>query len=377
MRFGWLFIALYLFGCSQNTQSAKKKPIVLNTFRKLSEAEKEAYLHKALPIYQQGLARNFSGAILVAKNGEIIFEDYQGLLNQQTADSIGPNTPIHLASISKTFTSMAILQLVQAGKLSINDSIQHFFPAFPYQGIQIEHLLNHRSGLPNYVYYMEAEWRKKKTLATNQDVLSFLYNQKPPIQAYPNRCFNYCNTNYVLLALVIEKITKSSYPQYLKDSIFTPLGMNNSYVFSIADTAQYIPSYNFNNAIFSLDVLDCIYGDKNVYSTPRDLLIWDAALYSNQFFNKETLERAFTGYSNERPSVHNYGFGWRLLFNKKQKTIYHNGWWHGNNTVFTRLIEDTATVIVLGNKYNRGIYWGARSIGMAIAKNADSTRLEE
>ncbi|MGL1409605.1 serine hydrolase, partial [Vibrio parahaemolyticus] len=86
-----------------------------------------------------------------------------------------------------------------------------------------------------------------------------------------------------LLALIIEKITGQTYPQYLKDSVFTPLGMKNSYVFSLKDTAHYVPSYNYNKSPFKLEKLDCIYGDKNVYSTIRDLLLWDRALYQGTF----------------------------------------------------------------------------------------------
>ncbi|MEO6135456.1 MAG: serine hydrolase, partial [Ginsengibacter sp.] len=93
------------------------------------------------------------------------------------------------------------------------------------------------------------------------------------------------------------------------------------------------------------------------YSTPRDMLKWDQALYSNQLFSKETLEKAFTPYSNEKPGIRNYGLGWRMnIFPDGQKVIYHNGWWHGNNTVFIRMIQDSVTIIVLGNKFDRNIY---------------------
>ena len=84
---------------------------------------------------------------------------------------------------------------------------------------------------------------------------------------------------------------------------------------------------------------------------------WDQALYTNQIFTKETLEEAFTPYSNEKPGIRNYGYGWRMnVYPDGKKVIYHNGWWHGSNTVFIRMIQDSVTIIVLGNKYNRSIY---------------------
>lgn len=103
--------------------------------------------------------------------------------------------------------------------------------------------------------------------------------------------------------------------------------------------------------------LDAVYGDKNVYTTPRDLLNWDRALSSGKLFTEKTLEAAFTPYSNEKPGIRNYGLGWRMnVYPSGKKMIYHNGWWHGNNAAFIRLIRDSATIIVVGNKFNRGIY---------------------
>jgi CubicO group peptidase (beta-lactamase class C family) len=118
-----------------------------------------------------------------------------------------------------------------------------------------------------------------------------------------------------------------------------------------------LPSYNWKNQQEAFTFLDGIYGDKNIYSTPRDMLKWANALDKGGLFQKETLDAAYTGYSNEKPGVKNYGLGWRLyIYPDNRKIIYHNGWWHGNNAVFTRLVDDSATVIILGNKFNKRIY---------------------
>jgi CubicO group peptidase (beta-lactamase class C family) len=191
-----------------------------------------------------------------------------------------------------------------------------------------------------------------------------------------NRAFSYSNTNYALLALIIEKLSGKDYPTYIKEAIFTPLGMENSYVFSQKDSVRYQPSYYANNRPYLLEKFDCIYGDKNIYSTVRDLLLWDKALYQGAFVSQTTLQMAFEPGSNERPSIHNYGLGWRMLNQPDQKIIYHNGWWHGNNAVFSRFIKDTATIIVLGNRFNRNIY-KAKNIAGSFLSGFDSTSLAE
>jgi CubicO group peptidase (beta-lactamase class C family) len=325
-------------------------------------------------MYDSLLVRHaFNGGIIIAKNGEILLEDYRGYANFSTKDTITPTTPFHLASISKTFTGMAVLKLVEEHRINLQDTIQHFFPEFPYHNITVKNLLTHRSGLANYAYFMTKDTTFRRRIATNQDMLDFMIKNKPALYGYPDRGFNYCNTNYALLALIVEKVTGQTFPEYMKSTVFGPLDMNNTFVFSKTDIDNYKPSYLFNNRPVALEPMDCIYGDKNVYSTPRDMLKWDAAMYNNSFITKATYEEATTPYSNERPSKHNYGMGWRLMMLPETKIVYHNGWWHGNNTSFTRFVHDTATVIVIGNRYNRGIYSGMK-FGAVFTGKQDTTK---
>jgi CubicO group peptidase (beta-lactamase class C family) len=302
----------------------------------------------------------FNGGILVAKDGAVIFEKYKGLVDLRRPDSIGAHTPLHIASTSKTFTGVAILRLVQEGKLSLTDTIQKFFPGLPYEGITVRMLLNHRSGLPNYVHFMDhVDW-DKKTYVRNEDMLQVLYSGDPKKNYPPGKHFSYSNTNYVLLAMIIEKVTGLSYPQYMKQKFFDPLGMHNTYVFTLADTLHATPSFTGTGTYWEFDFLDATYGDKNIYSTPRDLLKWDQALYTDQVIRPSLLDSAFMPYSNERPSIHNYGLGFRLqILPSGKKVVYHFGKWHGFNAAFARLMDEKATIIVLGNKFNRNIYRSA------------------
>ncbi len=133
--------------------------------------------------------------------------------------------------------------------------------------------------------------------------------------------------------------------------------MKDSYVFSMKDTANYIPSYTPGKKAYPLEKLDCIYGDKNVYSTVRDLLAWDKALYQGKFVSMQSQQLAYEPLSNETRGKKNYGLGWHLYVDPPNPTVvYHNGWWHGNNAVFRRLLSDTATIIILGNKFNSNIW---------------------
>ena len=317
--------------------------------------------------YNQFLKKNaFYGGMIVAKNGNILFEKYNGIAHVGSNDSINANTPLHIASVSKTFTAMAVLKLWQEKKLNIDDAFSKYFPAFNYPGITIRSLLNHRSGLPNYVYFMDEIGWSSKTFVTNQDVLNTLISKKNVLRNInsPNRHFAYCNTNYALLALLIEKVTSMSYPDYLKKSIFEPLKMNNSFAYNDKDSARTTPSYDWRNYQAVFINLDKVYGDKNIFSTPQDLLKWDRLLSTELYLTKATLAEAYKPYSNEKSGVRNYGLGWRMYNFPNKKIIYHNGWWHGSNAVFIRLIEEDATIIVIGNKYNKNIYKAKELIGM-------------
>lgn len=383
-----LFVFIIVFvstGCGQGPAkpaailSNKDSAQVLNepdfTFSPLPPALSDAYRLAVQDYYDKHLAHSgFNGAILVAKNGEIVFEDYRGYINFKTKEPITPNTPFHLASISKTFTGMTILKLWEEGRLSLDDDLLKYFPQLPYHGITIKMLLSHRSGLPNYLNFMDSFWNKKQK-ATNQDVVNYMAFHKPKMEYLPGKAYHYNNTNFMLLALVIEQITHQAYPQYMKDSVFTPLGLKDTYVFSCKDTSHYTPTY-VGNWPYPMDHLDCTYGDKNVYSTVRDLFAWDKSLYQHTFLKASTLEMAYLPESNEGRSMHNYGLGWHLYFNNGDTIVYHNGKWHGENNNFTRLIDHTATIIILGNKQNGNIF-SAKNMGSIFSGKVDETKFEE
>ncbi|TDX02298.1 serine hydrolase domain-containing protein [Dinghuibacter silviterrae] len=298
----------------------------------------------------------FNGSFLVAKDDSIIYERYRGFENLRTkTPPVGEHSAFHLASVSKTFTAMAVLKLMEEKKIVLDSSVQYYLPAFPYPGITVKMLLNHRSGLPNYLYWVATTNWDKHTYLTNDSLLALLARLKPKVMTRPNTHFHYCNTNYAMLALIVEKVTGMPFPQYMKQTIFDPLGMTDTHIVTSADLQDVMPSYMGNGRIVPWSYLDGTYGDKNVYSTTHDLLKWDQALRTD-FLTKASLDMAYAPYSFEKPGIRNYGLGWHLFLYPTEKVIFHNGYWHGNNTVFFRLIKEGYTIIVLGNRYDRYIY---------------------
>ena len=361
---GFIAIDVYL-----EKPSSANLPIIAKTIKEpLNLSDEEKTLAKASEqFYNQYLLRTrFNGAILVAKSGKIVFERYNGLTEINKGEPIDSSIAFHLASVSKTFTAMGILKLGQDNKLNIDDPVSKYVENFPYSEITIRNLLSHRSGLPNYVHFMESMGWNTRELLTNQSLLNFIVKHARKIsRGRANSYFDYSNTNYALLAIIIEKITNLSYATFLDNTFFKPIGMYHTFVYNTSMQKTVLPSFKFNNQREGFNFLDAIYGDKNIYSTVRDMMKWDLAISDGTLFTKATLDEAFQGYSYERKGIKNYGLGWRLYeMPSGKKIIYHNGWWHGNNTVFSRIPNDSTTIIVLGNKFNRSIYQAKKIIGI-------------
>ncbi len=303
--------------------------------------------------------KNDNVAFLVAKNGQIIYENYMGYANKRTDEKITKDTPLHIASVSKVLTATAILMLIDTKRITLEQKVNTIIKNFPYPDVTIQTLLNHRSGMKNYAYftYENGNWDKKTTL-TNEDIVKVMVNKQIPLESKTNTRFSYCNTNYAMLALIIEKITGLKYPEAMQEMIFKPLGMTHTFVFDITkDKGKIAPSYKGNNVEIGIDYLDGVYGDKNIYSTPRDLLKFDVARYAPFFLNPDLLKKVYKGYSYESKGQRNYGLGVRMMeFEKGEPFFYHNGWWHGNTSCFITLRKEKVTMIVLSNKFTKKTY---------------------
>ena len=303
--------------------------------------------------------KNDNVSFLVAKNGQIIYENYMGFANKRTDEQITKDTPLHIASVSKVLTATATLMLIDAHKIKLDQKVNTIIKNFPYPDVTVQTLLNHRSGMKNYAYftYENNNWDKKVTL-TNEDIIKVMVDKEIPLESKSDTRFSYCNTNYAVLALIIEKVTGMKFPEAMKEMIFTPLGMTNTYVCDFKkDHENIVPSYKGNNVEIGTDYLDGVYGDKNIYSTPRDLLKFDTARFAPFFLNPELLKKVYKGYSYESKGQKNYGLGIRMVeFEEGEPFFFHNGWWHGNTSSFINLRKEKVTIITLSNKYTKKTY---------------------
>jgi CubicO group peptidase (beta-lactamase class C family) len=334
----------------------------------LSQSKKQQIKDSMQYLYdKEFLTNEFSGAVLVAQNGEIIYEKYSGMSDFKKEKTIDENTPLHIASVSKVLTATATLLLIDSKKIELDQKVNTILPEFPYEDITIRTLLNHRTGLRNYSYFVDKKeiWNKRDTLQ-NSDLIPIINKHNIQLEFKTDTRFSYCNTNYAILALIIEKVTKMDYRTAMKKLVFEPLDMKNTFVFDIrkdVDTSS--NSYKGNYIKYPLNHLDDIYGDKNIYSTVRDLLKFDMATYNPSFLNKKLLKEVYKGYSYESRGARNYGLGIRLLEWKDGKQLfYHNGWWHGSTSAYVKMTKEKATLICISNKYTRKTYYMKLATGL-------------
>lgn len=373
--------SIFLLACKSKTEPVTASPRFADGNARIT-ANQLVYEDTSLPVFQHIIKRldsfyhvqvraGFNGSVLIGQGGKVIYERYFGYSRRENKEPLKPASSSQLASISKTFTGAAILYLHQNKYLNIDEKVKHYIPRFPYTDITIKMLLNHRSGLPDYQKWDKRYIKNLHAPLSNDEVIDIFAEFKPALESKPDTRFKYCNSNYAVLASVIEKVTEMSYEDFMRTYIFEPLGMNHTFTYhtprELNPEATY--TYKANWTQWPMNFSDGVVGDKNIYSTVRDMYRWDQSFYKGTLLNEETLELAYGPCSFEKPGIKNYGLGWRMLcYPNGNKIIYHNGWWHGNNTVFYRFIHENLTFIILGNKYNSGIYRQAKVL-YSIVKN--------
>ncbi|GAK89212.1 beta-lactamase class C protein [Nonlabens ulvanivorans] len=322
-------------------------------------------------VYAAHFERNeFNGNVLVAEGGKIIFQKSYGIANEETNEKLNIQTSFELASVSKQFTAMGIVQLQKEGKLSYDDLVSKYVPELKdYEGITIKNLLIHTGGLPDYMSIMDDNWDKSK-IATNEDVINAFAKVSPEKEFEPNQKYSYSNTGYLLLGTIIERVSGKSFEEYLNEKIFTPLKMENTFVYqrrfnpkNIDNYAQgYIYSDSLKQNIVPDDApeeeyviyLDGIVGDGMVNSNLIDLFKWDRALYDTTLVNEQDKKLIFASYPTDSGVETGYGFGWFIrndsLYGKR---VIHTGRWAGYLTILERHIDNDKTIIQLINVENK------------------------
>jgi len=290
-----------------------------------------------------------SGSFLFARKGEVLLEKIVGKLHPKREDLISSSSPFNLASISKQFTAMAIMQLHHKGKLKYDQKVKYHIPQFPYEDITIRHLLNHTSGMIDYEELTDKYWDKRDF--TNQDMMMLYRVHHPNLEFTPGKQFEYSNTGYVVLAQIVESISNQSLEDYSAKHIFEPLGMSNTRIFTLLSKRNEFKSRVYGqheNKIFDLYHLEGVTGDGSVYSTTNDLLKWHSGLLNNKLIPSSLKKEAFSPTVLNDGSLSYYGFGWSID-EDSPSIVAHSGSWVGFTTYIIRNIEKDEVLIFLTN----------------------------
>lgn len=363
VAFGILIVSILLISVFSNTSTKENvqfleevpkliKPV--DTIPGFPEEKIKIITHKIDSLLERANKRyDFHGSVLIAKNGKKLYSKIIGLADFSERTRINDHSAFQLASMSKQFTATAIMMLYEKGLIHLDDTIIKYFPALPYDKITIRQLLNHTSGLPKYFWIVEHKW-DKEIPPTNMEVIDLMAREKISPFFRPGAIFDYSNTNYMLLAAVVEKVSGQRFEDFVESNIFKPLKMKDSFVYSFAYDSirpNQLAGYRLYRRRYHIEipgtVNDAVVGDKNVYSTSEDLLKWMNGLNSYKLIQKETLEKMYTKGETRYGRKISYGFGFRINDRKSELEIYHDGKWNGFRNSIRQYPDNKLLIIFL------------------------------
>lgn len=293
----------------------------------------------------------FNGVVLYAEQGKPLYSKAFGVTDYRTGKALQSNSSFNLASVTKQFIAMCIMMLQEKGKLAYTDDIRRFLPELQYSGITIRHLLTHTSGLPEY-FDLFIKTRGPSDTLTNDKLVALLAQHQPPLDFPTGSEWQYCNTGYVLLAVIIQRVSGMPVEQFIHANIVQPLGLKETYLYNV-----YLPSPD--NRVFGFEevygkqqlndlfYMDGLTGDGNLYSSVEDLLTWEQSLYTSRLVQQTTLQEAFQPVQLSNDSTYPYGFGWFIL--KPNEQYAHTGGWAGFANIICRDVNKKRTLIVLSS----------------------------
>jgi CubicO group peptidase (beta-lactamase class C family) len=289
----------------------------------------------------------FNGEILVAQRGKILYRGAFGLSDQKSGQTFTPDTPSCLASLSKPLTAVAVMMLAERRGLAYDDPLAKYFPELPdaMGAATIRQLLTHTSGIPDY-----SDLNVEHPGMVNAEVLNALRGVDKPLFP-PGERYRYSNSGYVLLGLVVERVSGQPLSRYLQDRIFKPLGMKNSFALTSASQKTGAVARGYN-AFGTTDDYDAyVTGDGGVYSTVNDLFAFDQALHRRELVNQQSLDEAFTPGS-VREGKTTYGFGWNVESDASGRRVWHTGNTAGFRAFIEHRLDQQIAVIMLTNGGN-------------------------
>ncbi len=346
------------------------KPAVQKSLEKTSIYEINAIFREANQQFKweqandelSKIAKVINGSILVASDDSVMFQ-YTGGYKSLTAkknvsNKITETTLFDLASVSKQFTAAAILKLVEHDSLSLEDYLIDYFPDLPYNTVKIKHLLTHTSGLPEYLDF--EQFFRTDTIFTNQMLLQYLTCDIPIMTATPGVEFKYTNTNYALLASIIEQITGQSFPDYVRANLLIPAGMTHTFFYTELKNGNQIEickGHLIDGEEVPDNILNSVLGDKSMYSTAEDLYKWYQAYYKDyKIISKRYVHQAISPHNQINGIIPSeaYGYGLRIEVNETTgNLVYHGGLWRGFHHVMTYRPKDRLFILFLSNYRNR------------------------
>ena len=317
------------------------------------------------------LMKDYDGAVpgasvLVIRDGKAVARRAYGLSNLEEGIAASPSTNYRLASVTKQFTAAAILLLMEDGKLRLDDRVRQWLPSLPdaTDAVTIRHLLTHMSGIVDYEDLI-AEGTTKQVL--DADVLRMLEGENKTYFA-PGSSYQYSNSGYSLLALIVEKASGQTFASFLRDRIFRPLGMNDTVAHEEGISTVRNRAYGYSRTgtgwtRTDQSVTSAVLGDGGIYSSIDDLAKWDAALYDERLLRRASLAMAFTPATPTNEKNIEYGFGWRITGD----TLWHSGETRGFRNVIVRNPKQRLTVVILTNRNEHPPYETALEIAKLFA----------
>jgi CubicO group peptidase (beta-lactamase class C family) len=295
-------------------------------------------------LHQKGL---FNGNVLVVENGKTLLRKAYGVANFEKNTPLTLENSFRLGAISQTFTAAAVMLLVEKKQLKLDDKLVKFFPKIYYPEINIQHLLAHTSGLPDYLNYFTSNNDDVFTYANNQDVLTWLNDSAPELGFPPGRKWEFSNTNYVLLAKIIELVSKEKLEDFFAKYFFKPLNLKNTSLLKFGSKGllpNQVIAYRMDRKEPYYDnFLNFIYGADGFYSSIDDLYQWEQSFYTTKIFSEKFLQNYFTPISQSQTFVK----GWYI--NREMNYQKTAGSWLGYKACIWRMPQEQNSIIILTN----------------------------
>jgi len=307
-------------------------------------------------LFSRVITNNGPGAaVLMAQNGKVLFEKGYGLANVSSGTKITTKTKFRIGSITKQFTASAILKLQEQGKLNVEDKLSKFFPDFPRgDEVRLRHLLTHTSGIRSYTDMRGFIEKVTKPITPGKLIDSF---KDEPYDFDPGKRWHYDNSGYLLLGVIVEKVSGESYEQFLRKNFFEPLGMRDTGVHRAGAALEHEAlGYQFEGGKFSNALnwdMSWAGGAGALFSTVDDLYRWNEAIFGGRVLSEASLKAAWTPVQTDEDrtdhSEGGYGFGWAMAQFRQVQEISHGGGLNGFSTILLRLPRENFTVVVLVN----------------------------